>query len=312
LPLPDREIWEEWVSERKKNISVLLSRGCPFQCTYCCNHALATLAPGRYVRLRSPDRIVDEIRETLKRYPAKKEIFLEAEDLGANKEWAIKLCSRLEDLNAALGHSLSFEANLRITPNANLSGLFAACKNAGFKALDIGLESGSERIRYEILRRNHSNEDLIHAVHMAKKYGLNVNLYVMIGLPGETLADFWQTVRVARTCLPDKFHTFIFFPYPGTDIYRFCNEQGLLNPVNNDMERKKAALNLPGFGKEQVEKSYVWFDYYVYRGTKNLFRILAKVLWTRFIVFCYPRPYGNILLTRIERLAFTARIRNIF
>jgi len=55
LPPPDREMWRPWVSEQSgARLAVLLGRGCPFTCTYCCNHALRKLAPGRYVRLRSP------------------------------------------------------------------------------------------------------------------------------------------------------------------------------------------------------------------------------------------------------------------
>ncbi|MCJ7653279.1 MAG: hypothetical protein MUO75_06225, partial [Actinobacteria bacterium] len=54
LPFPDRDMWVPWVANPLSRPSVLVGRGCPFQCTYCCNHALGRLAEGRYVRLRSP------------------------------------------------------------------------------------------------------------------------------------------------------------------------------------------------------------------------------------------------------------------
>jgi len=310
LPFPDREMWEEWIREREESRhTVLLGRGCPYQCSYCCNHVFAKLAAGTYTRFRSPDSIANEIRELIARYPRQNEIFLEIENLDGNREWAIELCLELECLNRTLDRPLSFGANVRITPNADYGELFAACKKANFTFLYIGLESGSEKIRREILRRDYSNEDIINAIASAKKHGLKVGLFVMIGLPGETMTDFWQTARIARTCSPDWTLSYIFFPYPGTDLYRLCEEQGWLRTrVDTELERKKCVLDLPGFTKKQVEKSYTWFDYYVFKGRKPVYEILASVLGKKLD----SGPYGSIVLPAVSRSHFLDCLRNVF
>jgi anaerobic magnesium-protoporphyrin IX monomethyl ester cyclase len=307
LPFPDREMWQEWIEERQgSKDSVLLARGCPFQCTYCCNHALKKLAPGAYVRFRSPDNIVKEIKEIANRSPSTKEIYLEVESFGINKEWARELCSKLERFNKTLDQPLSFGANLRITPNADLENLFVECKKCNFRFINIGLESGSERVRREILKRNYSNEDIISAVALARKYGLKIALFNMIGIPGETIADFKETVKINRVCLPDWHYTSIFFPYPGTDLYFLCKQQGLLKkPLDTEMERQKATLDLPGFTKKQIQKSYIWFDYYVYKGHKPIYIVLGRVLQSKFA----SKSYLNIFLRRLSRLAFFNRLR---
>jgi radical SAM superfamily enzyme YgiQ (UPF0313 family) len=296
LPFPDREMWQEWIDERPESrISVLLGRGCPYQCAYCCNHAFMRLASGTYVRLRSPDNIVEEVKEVAAKFPTKKKFHLEVETIGLNKEWALELFSKLERLNETLSEPLAFGANLRITPNRDQESLFVAFQKCNFKYVDIGLESGSERVRREILRRNYSNEDVIRAVGMARKYGLKVGLYNMIGIPGETIADFRETVRVNRICLPDYHYTSIFFPYPGTDLYSFCREQGILNkPLETDMERMRAVLELPGFPKSMIQKSQIWFDYYVFKGRKPLYKILIgaialEFLWRSGLMYFYKR-----------------------
>lgn len=309
LPFPDRGMWQEWIRERPgARYSVLLGRGCPFECTYCSNHALKKLAPGSYVRLRSPDNIVEEIKDIITKFPIqKREIYLEVESFGVNKQWALELCLKLEQFNKTLDQSLSFGVNLRITPNADLEDLLVACKKANFRFINIGLESGSERVRREILKRNYSNQDVVNAVNLARKHGLKVAFYNMVGLPGETIADFEETVKINRICVPDWHLTGIFFPYPGTDLYFLCKERGLLKEISGkEIERMKATLDLPGFSKKQIQKAYIWFDYYVYKGQKPLYKILGRVFRAQLM----SRPYSAILWKKLLRLPFFKTLRD--
>lgn len=280
LPFPDREMWKDWIDEHYGSLEpVLLGRGCPFQCTYCSNHALRKLSPGHYVRLRSTDNIIEEIKEIIAVYPIKKDFYLEVETVGINKKWDLELCAKLELLNKTLKQPLNFGINLRVTANADLEVFFASIKKSNFKFINIGLESGSEKVRREILKRNYSNNDIIKTVTLARKYGLKVNFFNLIGIPGETLADFRETIKVNRICQPDTQMLSIFYPYPGTDLYSLCKEQGLLQePLSTDMERSKAVLNLPGFTKKQIQKNYIWFNYYAYKGYKPTYKILASVI----------------------------------
>lgn len=279
IPFADRQMWQEWMPEGSETHPVLLGRGCSFECTYCCNHALRQLATGNYVRLRSTDNIIEEIKEIRRQYPIVKNIYLEVETISINKQWAIDLCKKLQQLNLTLSQPLSFGVNLRITPNNDLEGIYAEFQKSNFSFINIGLESGSERVRREILKRNYSNQDIIDAVSLARKYGLKVHFYNIIGIPGETLADFKETLRINRICQPDFHHTYIFYPYPGTVLYSLCKEQGLLKKgLDSEMERCKANLGLPGFSRRQIQKSYLWFDYYLYKGYKPRYKLLAKVL----------------------------------
>ncbi len=279
LPFPDREMWLEWIAQPELRHSLLLGHGCPYQCTYCCNHALRRLAPGTYVRLRSPDNIVEEVKEVVDKYMIEKEIYLEVETLGVNKKWALELCSKIEDFNKTLDEPISFGANLRITRNTDIENLFSALKKANFRFIIIGLESGSEKLRREVLKRDYSNQDIINAVMLAKKHGLAVVMNSIIGIPGETIADFEETVKVNRICQPYQSNTYIFMPYPGTDLHNLSIQEGLLEgPLDIAQMDKTAVLDLPGFSRKQIEKRFIWFDYYVFRGHKPMYKIFARVL----------------------------------
>lgn len=318
LPFPDREMWREWIEEEPgAREAVLLGRGCPFECTYCCNYTLKELASGCYVRFRSPENIVEEIKEIVTRFPQKKDVYLETESFGINKDWSLKLCNELERLNGTLSEPLRFGANLRITSGADLEDLFAACKRGNFKYFNIGLESGSERVRSEILKRNYSNQDVIGAVSLARKHGLKVTFFNMMGIPGETLLDFKETINVNRICQPDSHYNSIFFPYPGTELYALCEEKGFLNKnFDAELERRKAVLDLPGFSRRQIERSYVWFDYYVYKGHRPTYKILMGVLTAKLNTSYYLKYYyewlGNLPLLRVVKRIIRSMIEKLF
>jgi len=281
IPFPDRNMWNDWIRYPNGLATILLSRGCPFKCTYCCNHKLARLAGGNYCRFRDPQHILDEIREYVLEHPQTKTLYLESETIAVSIDKALQLCSLLEQFNKEFRQPLEFGVNLRIVPNMNFGLLFQALSRANFKFVNIGLESGSERVTKEILKRKYSNNDIIQAVKSLRKYGLKLNLFIMLGLPGETLLDFQQTIEITRKCQPDSYYLSIFYPYPGTELATKCIEQNLIEnniDIQNIRERYQPVLNLPDFPKKQILHSYIWFDYYVSKNYQPIYKILIRVL----------------------------------
>ena len=119
-------------------------------------------------------------------------------------------------------------------------------------------------MRREVLKRYYSNDDVLRTVRAARAHGMRVAFYNLIGLPGETPADFLETARMNRLCAPDSARTSIFFPYPGTELYRVCRERGLLPArLPTGRERRRAVLDLPGFPRRRIQRCYDLFDLYV-------------------------------------------------
>lgn len=269
LPFPERQMWQRWIFHPNNPVTILLGRGCPFQCSYCCNHALRKIAPGTYVRYRSPDNIVEEIDTLSKQYPHIPLFYLEIETIGVNPDFSMQLFSRIENYNRQREKPLAFGINLRITPKMNYAALFEAMRKANFEFVNIGLESGNEHTRKNILRRHYSNEDFYNAVETARQNQIQVHTYVIVGLPGENQKQYQETVKCLRKAQPAYLAPSIFFPYPGTDLYKYCQENHLLpEKLDTNSERYKASLSLPGFSRWQIQKEFVLLNYRVYHGKK--------------------------------------------
>ena len=113
-------------------------------------------------------------------------------------------------------------------------------------------------------------------------------------------------MEINRICRPDKHSTGIFFPYPGTKIHAYCEKEGLLKKsIHINMERREAVLDSPGFSKKEIQKSYVWFDYYVYKGTLPLYKLIIRVIALKF----KSNPFFNLVFRKIVRIGFLKKVR---
>lgn len=306
LPFPDREMWKPWMKEQlDAELAVLLGRGCPYGCTYCSNHVLRKVAGGKYYRMRSPENILKEVAFLHNNYPHRR-IYFEVETIALNKTWTLEFCRQLETFNSTIDNFISYGCNFRISPQSVDEKLFIAFKKANFYKINIGLESGSERIRREVLKRNYSNKDFLNVISIARKHGLKIYVFNMIGLPGESFSDHMETVLINRQCQPDEHFTGIYFPYPGTELYNTCIKQGLLiGSVDIQMERKQANIELPNFTKAEIQNAYTWFDYRVYKGHKPLWIILIRVI----AVKLRSNPTTNLLFRKIVQWPILNHVR---
>jgi radical SAM superfamily enzyme YgiQ (UPF0313 family) len=296
LPFPDRGIWEEWIDDTNDApYMILLGRGCPFQCTYCSNHALKKVTQGKYVRFRSVENIINEIKNIISIKPAKRKFYFEIDTILVNPTWVYELCDKLEEFNKTLDAPITFGTNIRIIPNFDIKPIMDSLKKAGCTLINIGLESGSERVRIEILKRKYSNEMFLNTVNYAKEIGLQVFVYNMIGLPTETIEDINKTIEINRLAQPTMTRTSIFYPYKGTDLYKFCVENNLFSTSSiKSVERTDSVLNMPQISRKQIIKNYIWFDYNVYKG----FRSKPKFFVQAIIKSMVGKPYF-IYLNRI-------------
>ena len=312
IPFPDREIWVPWVEENPKH-TVLIARGCPFDCTYCSNHALWDAQPGKYVRFRSVENVMQELRELCARFPDAVYCYFEVETISADESWAKRFAAALEELNRARAVPMEFAINLRVLRKHSFRELFDDLSRAGFSYLRIGIESGSERVRREVLKRMETNAELTATFEDADRSGLQVFSYNLIGLPGETPEDFLETIEINRHRAVTRSYLSIFYPYPGTELERVCAERGIhVPPLEDAAERYRARLDLPEFPNRRIEYYFRRFSALVTGRQKPLLERVDEFAWRT--IRGYPRLErlaqrltGHGVMSRLKRFSDSVR-----
>jgi anaerobic magnesium-protoporphyrin IX monomethyl ester cyclase len=261
LPFADREEVDHKriVSISRGWVNILVGRGCPYRCTYCINHRYFDLYGNKYtVRLRGVDNVLREI-EQIAKDPNVKMINFNDDTFTINKEWSLEFCREY-----AKRFKLPFACNIRPT---NFDREIAeALKAAGCQEVKIGLESGSQRVRKEMLNRHMSDDVIIKAFETAKRSGLRCWSFTMIGIPTETREDVLATIKLLAKIRPYIIRCSIMYPFKGTKIHDYCVEHGL---IDKEKEEKYAnyfdgsILKLDGMSQLDILKFKKMFKWYV-------------------------------------------------
>lgn len=219
LPYVDRELFND---RRIPVMNIIASRGCPYSCSYCYNHAYRKMFPNqRYVRRRTVRNVIDEIVKTKNKFGFKFVRFMDDAFVLREDDYFRDFCKAYkEKVNLPFYIFTRFDT---ITES-----IASQLKDAGCSTAFMSVETTNKRIRKEILNRNMSDEEIINGMKLCKKYKINVVGYSMLGLPTSTLKDDINSVDflIKLGCDVPEFP--IFQPSPKTDIHKFCISNGIL------------------------------------------------------------------------------------
>lgn len=252
-----------------KMASIEMSRGCPYECTYCVNKKMKEIYKdkGSYHREKSVDRTIEEILFLRDKYKVNMVRFWDECFLFMSKKRLMEFYEKYTNYVR-----LPFLIYCRATHvrEENIKVL----KKAGCATIAIGIETGSPQIRENMLNRKMSNEKIIAAFDAIRKEGIRVSSYNMLGIPGETRKHIFQTIELNRKCKPASSSVVFLNPYPGTKIREFAISKGYMSPtdyVKGDFY--DVPLNMPQISERELKGLLKTF--YVYtKVPKILFPVV--------------------------------------
>ena len=242
LDFPDFSVFDRSlvVLPESHTIRVLLARGCPYACTYCCNNALRSRYDSmkRYFRVPTVEYCIELLSSLKSQYPEVEFIDFQDDLLISVKDWFRRFSEEYEK-------KIKLPCAMNIRAESVDADIVKALKNMNCTKAHIGLESGSEFFRKEYLNRNYSNDLLIEKVRMVQKAGIELATYNIVGFPFETTDQMRETLELNKTLEPDGGICSFFYPFPGTELYDVCVKEGLLF-------NEKKSLNITNYNRGPV------------------------------------------------------------
>ncbi len=311
LPFADREIlYKDDRDLRDDPVRLFFAmRGCVYRCTYCFNHRYNDLytGRGRICRTRSVESLLAEMRHVKQRWPVR---YMQIDDdtfLLHDRLWLEEFAERLP---TEVG--VPFMCNVRVDlldeDRARL------LKIAGCHAVWMGIETGNEEVRRTLLKRHHTNEDIITAVALLHRHGIRVTTQNLCGLPvADPVAADEETLRLNMACRPDFAWSSIFYPYPRTQLGERALEAGYFDGSLGDAPETNKITSLLDWGddrvKRRVENLHKLFGVAVeFPRLWPALRQLLDMRPNRLFVLLFFLWYGYCWKTRMEKLRFSPRM----
>ena len=278
IPFPSRDLFPmdkyiyNWtyldsVSLDKHGTTMITSRGCPFNCSYC-QPTLIELF-GKKVRLRSVDNVLSEILELKERYGING-IFFHDDTMTMDHRWVNEFCRRLDKERL----DILWGCNSRV--DTIDEEIMKVMYDAGLRSVHFGVESGSQRVVNEIYNKRIDLSKVKDVLSQAKRIGIHTMGFFMIGAPSETEEEIEKTISFAKDLELDEASFSLTTPLIGTDLHSRLLKDSMYS----------------------IDKDYEAFDYYVHypiTGGIPVKRIKRLQFRALFSFYLHPKRLAYIL-----------------
>lgn len=281
LPWPTRDMvpMEKYegtvLSIHQPETHVMGTRGCPFKCAFCsCSNVF-----GRVIRFRDPVKIVDEIEFLVEKYKIKG-IYFQDDGLNYRRKWIDTICNEL--IERGLNEKIRWKAQVRVNKQLISLEMLKKMKKAGCWLLCWGIESGNVNVLNNI-HKAITLQEVRDAISLSSKAGIKNLGFFMGGNLGENKQTVFDTINFSKELINyglDYMQWSLAVPYPGTEFYEKCKENGWLKADSWEdwiEDKRGVIIEMPELKQEWLEqtmkKAYVSF----YFNPKYIFNQLKKI-----------------------------------
>jgi len=217
----------------KPYVLVETSRGCPYSCDFC----VAPIHQSHKFRERGAKDLVDQMERSYRELGIEF-FYLWGDTVTLNVKSFTAFCDELIARNLPI----QWFGNAR-ADNLTDPAFVHRLKRAGCWMLALGIESESEDIRKDMVKRL-ERKKIEAAFNNMRAAGIKSFAFFIYGYPGETAETMNQTTRYAIDLDPDFANFYPAVPYPGTALYEKCVRDGLLHPEDADWSKMEYSYYL--------------------------------------------------------------------
>lgn len=268
---------------RGRTIPMLMSRGCPYQCTFCSN---ANMWGNPWI-MRNTALVADEMGYYINHYKVTNFVF---SDLTAvvNKESIVNLCNEI--INRKMNVTWQLPT---LRTEAVDRQVLELMYHAGCRELDFAIESGSRKILDSVNKKNNPQK-MVSLIKDGLHVGINLCVNIVIGLPQEGIKDFLITyklvIKLALIGL-QELNVFPFVPYPGSRLFEeFVKDKKII--LNNEF-----FLSL--FGYADLRKAISWSSQFT-PITLSVMRLVLLVSFYGLMFISHPRRLLKFIINIIS------------
>jgi radical SAM superfamily enzyme YgiQ (UPF0313 family) len=138
-----------------------------------------------------------------------------------NKQWFLAFAEEY-------GKRLKIPYKCSFTPKELNEDTVRALKDSGCFSTTIIFETGNENRRIKLLNKKVTNEEYIRAADLLHKYKINFVTNCMLGLPGDTLENIYESIEMNWRLKPYHARSSLFQPYPNTKLAEYAIEEGYI------------------------------------------------------------------------------------
>lgn len=238
---------------------VMWTQGCPMGCNFCGGREVDFY---RRYRVRPVEKVITELRHVRDAYGFEYAVAMD-DELNIRKAWLFEFCEAMKRERPIKGWRAFVKSELFTDDIA------AAMAGAGCIEVCTGVESGSDRILKAWIRKNTTYAINKKCVDTARRNGMRIKTFCMIGNPGETYDDVMKTRDWILDAKPDAFDMTIFQPYPGSPIFNaLFPDEGRAQLPSPNMDGVPVDAPLPDFERES------WF----YKGVAGEYKTETRTI----------------------------------
>ena len=217
IPKADKVLFARRHPDILRNYVIMTGFGCPMKCSYCEHDVFADFDGKVRIRMRSVESVIDEILFWKDKISY---VYFSDEIFGMNIKWLEKFSDQYrEKINKP------FFANMH--PKGVNHKRLDLLKHAGCEVINMGVQTASDRVRYEIYGRRETNEDLLAAGNLIKNKGLSLQVDRILGNPLETKEELSDAILLFKALHPRRVTTYWLTLYPNLPLHRIFEQAGV-------------------------------------------------------------------------------------